>query len=145
MPSTCGTSPKVSSETDPNKLHTLKGELDQYQVYSPEQIDSLVELYPGGADRDQLDPILDACVADYVTDLDEDGQVDFKGKAIIHSSDYQSVDEANGAIDRYFRERNEHFRRHPKRAGKKIWGKEPTPSEFSAANNCKDPQWGREK
>ena len=65
-------------------------------------------------------------------------------RAIIHSSDYQSVDEAKEAIDRYFRERNEHFRRHPKRAGKKIWGKEPAPSEFSAANNCKDPRWFRE-
>ena len=33
------------------------------------------------ADRDQLDPILDACVATYMEHLDEDGQVDFKGKA----------------------------------------------------------------
>ena len=33
------------------------------------------------ADRDQLDPMLDACVATYVDTLDEDGQVDFKGKA----------------------------------------------------------------
>ena len=41
----------------------------------------LVELYLGGADRDQLDPILDACVAVYIDELDEDGQVDFKGKA----------------------------------------------------------------
>jgi type I restriction enzyme R subunit len=40
-----------------------------------------VELYLGGVDRDKLDPILDDCVAVYVTDLDEDGQVDFKGKA----------------------------------------------------------------
>ena len=71
----------LSKETDPNKLHTLKGELDACQVYSPEQINALVELYLGGADRDKLDPILDACVAVYVTDLDEDGQVDFKGKA----------------------------------------------------------------
>jgi type I site-specific restriction-modification system R (restriction) subunit len=38
-------------------------------------------LYLGGADRDQLDPILDACVAIYNEQLDEDGQVDFKGKA----------------------------------------------------------------
>ena len=37
----------LSKETDPNKLHTLKGELDKYQVYSPEQIDALVELYLG--------------------------------------------------------------------------------------------------
>ena len=38
-------------------------------------------LYLGGADRDKLDPILDACVAVYKEQLDEDGQVDFKGKA----------------------------------------------------------------
>ena len=71
----------LSKETDPNKLHTVKGELDAYQVYSPDQINALVELYLGGVDRDKLDPILDDCVAVYVTDLDEDGQVDFKGKA----------------------------------------------------------------
>ena len=35
----------------------------------------------GAADRDKLDPILDACVATYREQLDEDGQVDFKGKA----------------------------------------------------------------
>ena len=44
-------------------------------------MDELVALYLGGADRDRLDPILDACVADYREQLDEDGQVDFKGKA----------------------------------------------------------------
>lgn len=44
-------------------------------------MDSLAELYIGGADRDRLDPILDASVAEYKDKLDEDGQVDFKGKA----------------------------------------------------------------
>lgn len=34
-----------------------------------------------GADRDKLDPILDACVADYIDKLDENGQVEFQGKA----------------------------------------------------------------
>lgn len=53
------------------------------QVYSPEQVRQVVELFLGGADRDQLDPILDACVAVYVARLDEDGQVDFKGKAKV--------------------------------------------------------------
>lgn len=71
----------LSDETDPNKLHDLKSDLDGYQVYSHEQIDDLVGLYLNGADRDKLDPILDACVATYNADLDEDGQVDFKGKA----------------------------------------------------------------
>jgi type I restriction enzyme R subunit len=78
----------LSKETDPNKLHTLKGELDAYQVYSPDQIDALVELYLGGADRDKLDPILDTCVAVYVNDLDEDKQVDFKGKAKAFTRTY---------------------------------------------------------
>jgi type I restriction enzyme R subunit len=71
----------LSDETDPNKLHDLKSDLDGYQVYSQTQIDELVGLYLNGADRDKLDPILDACVATYNADLDEDGQVDFKGKA----------------------------------------------------------------
>lgn len=62
-------------------------------------------------------------------------------RAIIHNSDYQSVDACKQAIDRYFAERNDHFRRHPQKAGKKIWGKERVPAEFSAANNCKDPRW----
>ena len=71
----------LAEETDPNKLHDLKTALDGYQVYSTSQIDELVALYLNGADRDKLDPILDACVAVYKEQLDEDGQVDFKGKA----------------------------------------------------------------
>ena len=53
----------LSEETDPNKLHDLKGALDATQVYAPEQVRQLVERFLGGADRDELDPILDACVA----------------------------------------------------------------------------------
>jgi type I restriction enzyme R subunit len=71
----------LSEETDPNKLHDLKHALDEAQIYAPEQIDRLAELYLGGADRDRLDPILDQCVAVYLERLDEDGQVAFKGKA----------------------------------------------------------------
>ena len=67
-----------SRETDPNKLHTLKSDLEGDQVYTPDQITSLVDLYQNVADRDKLDPILDACIAVYLPDLDEDGQVDFK-------------------------------------------------------------------
>lgn len=77
----------LSEETDPNKLHDLKADLDSYQVYAEEQVEQLVELYLGGADRDRLDPILDACVADY-KELDEDGQVGFKGKAKAFTRTY---------------------------------------------------------
>jgi type I restriction enzyme R subunit len=71
----------LAEETDPNKLHDLKAVLDGCQVYAATQIEELVTLYLDGADRDRLDPILDACVAVYRELLDEDGQVDFKGKA----------------------------------------------------------------
>jgi transposase len=62
-------------------------------------------------------------------------------KAIIHNSDYQSVDECQVAIDRYFDERNDHFKKHPKKAGKKIWGKERVEATFKESNNCKDPKY----
>ena len=71
----------LSKETDPNKLHDLKASLDNYQVYDQCQIDELVKLFLTGESREKLDPILDACVALYKTQLNEDGQVDFKGKA----------------------------------------------------------------
>lgn len=44
--------------------------------------------YLNDTERDQLDPILDACVAVYKADLDEDGQVDFKGKAKAFTRTY---------------------------------------------------------
>lgn len=71
----------LSEETDPNKLHDLQADLDGYQVYSQAQVDELVQRFLAGAERDDLDPFLDPCVATYNEQLDEDGQVDFKGKA----------------------------------------------------------------
>jgi transposase len=59
-------------------------------------------------------------------------------RAIIHNSNYNSVDEAKEAIDRYIRERNQYFQDHPKIAGNKIWGKERAPSRFSESHNCKE-------
>lgn len=81
----------LSDETDPNRLHDSKATLDGYQVYNAAQIDKLVGLYLSGADRDQLDPILDACVAAYNDSLDEDGQVDFKGKAKAFARTYAFI------------------------------------------------------
>ncbi|BFU91378.1 MAG: hypothetical protein NTAFB01_25650 [Nitrospira sp.] len=78
----------LAEETDPNKLHDLKAALDAAQVYSPAQVKQVVALLLGDAERDQLDPILDACVTVYVDRLDEDGQVAFKGKAKVFCRTY---------------------------------------------------------
>jgi type I restriction enzyme, R subunit len=78
----------LADETDPNKLHDLKTALDDAQVYSPDQVQKFVALFLGGAERDQLDPILDACVAVYLAQLDEDQQVEFKSKAKVFCRTY---------------------------------------------------------
>jgi len=62
-------------------------------------------------------------------------------KAVIHNSDYQSVDECKTAIDMYFNERNRFFLENPKRAGNKIWGKERVEPIFTESNNCKDSRY----
>jgi transposase len=62
-------------------------------------------------------------------------------RAIIHNSNYQSIKEAKAAIDRYFEERNQYFLDNPKKAGKKIWGQEPSSTQFNESQNCKDPRY----
>ncbi|WP_025781823.1 type I restriction endonuclease subunit R [Candidatus Synechococcus spongiarum] len=71
----------LSDATDPDKLHDLQAHLDHAQVYGPDQVEACVRRYLDGAERDQLDPILNRCVAVYRSDLDEDAQVAFKSKA----------------------------------------------------------------
>ncbi len=62
-------------------------------------------------------------------------------RAILHNSNYGSVQECKAAIDSYFAERNLAFLEHPQRAGKKIWGRERVEPVFREENNCKDPRW----
>ena len=78
----------LSDETDPDRLHDLQSDLDGAQVYSSDQVGEFVKLYLDGAGRGRLDPILDRCVAVYLEDLDEDGQVGFKGKAKAFTRSY---------------------------------------------------------
>lgn len=70
----------LSGETDPNKLYDLITTMEEYQVYSDEHVQKLVDLYLNGAERDRLDPILDACAAVY-KGLDTEDQIKFKSAA----------------------------------------------------------------
>ena len=70
----------LSDETDPDKLHDLKGGLDQAQIYSQEEIDDLVEKYLEGEERSTFEPVLGQCTERFVK-LTEDEQVRFKGSA----------------------------------------------------------------
>ena len=71
----------LSGETDPNKLYDIIAIMEDYQVYSQEHVDALVNLYLDGADRDKLDPILDSCAAVYKSFDDEEDKIKFKSAA----------------------------------------------------------------
>lgn len=62
-------------------------------------------------------------------------------RAVVHNSDFKDAAQARGAIDAYFSDRNEFFKLHPKRAGRKLWGQERSEAEFREQNNCKDPKY----
>lgn len=70
----------LSGETDPNKLYDLIATMEEYQVYSTAHVEQLVDLYLNGAERERLDPILDACTAVY-KNLDTEEQIKFKSSA----------------------------------------------------------------
>jgi len=70
----------LSGETDPNKLYDLISVMESYQVFGTDDVERLVDLFLGGAERDRLDPILDACVPTY-KQLETDDQIKFKSAA----------------------------------------------------------------
>ena len=78
----------LADATDPDKLHDLQADLDNAQVYGPDQVAACVKHYLDGVERDQLDAILNPCVAVYRSDLDEDAQVAFKSKAKVFVRTY---------------------------------------------------------
>lgn len=70
----------LSGETDPNKLYDLITLMKSYQVYDNDDVEHVVDLFLGGAERDRLDPLLDPCVAIY-DELEMDDQIKFKSSA----------------------------------------------------------------
>jgi type I restriction enzyme, R subunit len=71
----------LSEETDANKLNDLQDVLDNAQVYTIEDVHNFTNLYFNNADRQELDPIIDTCVANFKSELNEDAQIDFFVKA----------------------------------------------------------------
>ena len=82
----------LSEETDPNRLHDLRARLYMAEVFGDAEMRELVRLFLDGVPREQIDFILDACVAIYNEQLDEGEQVGFKGdaKAFVRSYGFLS-------------------------------------------------------
>jgi type I restriction enzyme, R subunit len=82
----------LSEETDPNRLHDLRARLYMAEVFGDSEVRELSRLFLDGAPREQLDFILDTCVATYNEQLNEGEQVGFKGdaKAFVRSYGFLS-------------------------------------------------------
>jgi type I restriction enzyme R subunit len=70
----------LSEETDANKLHNMTSTLRDAQIFTSENLDDFAKFYLTGADRRNLDPILDMSVSEYLK-LDTPDQVVFKSTA----------------------------------------------------------------
>ncbi|WP_462367625.1 type I restriction endonuclease subunit R [Ruminococcus callidus] len=70
----------LSGETDPNKLYDLIATMEEYQIFSTEEVEHIVDLFLNGAGRERLDPLLDANTAVY-KDLETEDQIKFKSAA----------------------------------------------------------------
>lgn len=70
----------LSGETDVNKLNDLIDIMESIQVYNEDDVEEFVKRYLNGAPREELDPILDACV-DIYKDLIIEEQIEFKSSA----------------------------------------------------------------
>ena len=71
----------LANETDPNKLNDLAADIMKAAVFAQEHVDLFVERYLADAPIDELHPMLDGAVEEYVETMDEDEQVAFKGSA----------------------------------------------------------------
>ena len=85
----------LSEETNIDRLNDLQDALDHFQVYSEEQVNELMTRFINGAERDQLDPILDECKQNFINELDEEQQIDFKKKGKSFVRNYQFLVQIN--------------------------------------------------
>lgn len=70
----------LGEATDPNKLFDLQDALDNFQVYTRDQIEEFSNKILNNVSVDQLHAILDDSAAIYRNDLDVEQQADFKAK-----------------------------------------------------------------
>lgn len=91
----------LSEGADFDRLNDLQDALAAFQVYSEEQVQQFMSLFIHGAERDKLDPFLDASAIYYRDNLDEDEQIEFKAKAKAFVRLYQFLAQILPFVDAY--------------------------------------------
>lgn len=67
----------LNRETDPNKLNDLLAKIEEYNIFSMDEVEEINRIYLSEQDRSLLDPILDEAVERF-KQLDDDGKIDCK-------------------------------------------------------------------
>ena len=82
----------LSQETDPNKLNDLLATIEQYEIYTTDEVELLNEKFWNNAPRQEIDPILDTSVERFNA-LDDEGKVDCKSaiKAYVRTYEFLST------------------------------------------------------
>lgn len=75
------TATTLSEPTDVNVLHDLKDVLYNFGIYDWSEVTTFNEKFFASAEAEELHPIIDAVVARFDADLDDEQRIDFKIKA----------------------------------------------------------------
>ncbi|WP_031410233.1 type I restriction endonuclease subunit R [Thiomonas sp. FB-Cd] len=75
------TATTLSEPTNVNVLHDLKDVLDNFGIYDWSEVTTFNEKFFASAEAEELHPIIDAVVARFDADLDDEQRIDFKIKA----------------------------------------------------------------
>lgn len=75
------TATTLSEPTDVNVLHDLKDVLDHFGIYDWSEVTTFNEKFFASAEAEELHPIIDAVVARFDADLNDEQRIDFKIKA----------------------------------------------------------------
>lgn len=67
----------LNRETDPNKLNDLLAKIEEYNIFSMDEVEEINRIYLSEQDRSLLDPILDEAVERF-KQLDDDDKIDCK-------------------------------------------------------------------
>lgn len=67
----------LNRETDPNKLNDLLAKIEEYNIFTMDEVEEINRIYLSEQDRAMLDPILDEAVERF-KELDDDGKIDCK-------------------------------------------------------------------
>jgi len=96
----------LGEETDPNKLFDLQDALDNYQVYTREQVEEFSNKILDNVPVDQLHALLDESSDIFRNDLEEEHQADFRAKVKTYVRLYiflsQIVEFENAYLERLY-------------------------------------------